>query len=128
MLLAIIAAVLAYRKANASGRSPWLWAFIGIAVYIGAQLLVGLGAGVILAIGVGAMGWPESAFTDYEFPINIVAIIGALAATWGLLKFRDRVPREESYVMPPPPPPTFSYGEPAAPSAERVDDLHGDNR
>lgn len=50
MLLAIIAAVLAYQKAKASGRNAWLWAFIGVAVYIGAQLLVGLGAGVILAL------------------------------------------------------------------------------
>ena len=108
MLLAIVAAVLAYQKARASGRKGWLWAFIGVAVFIGAQLLVGLGAAVILAIGVGVMGWPESAFTDYALPINIVAIIGALAATWGLLKFLDRIPEEEAYVSPPPPPPTFS--------------------
>jgi hypothetical protein len=121
MLLAIVAAVLAYQKAKASGRNAWLWAFIGVAVYIGAQLLVGLGAGVLLAIGVGLMGWPESAFTDYELPINIVAIVGALAATWGLLKFLDRIPQEEVPVMPPPPPPTFSYGEAATPPAERPD-------
>jgi hypothetical protein len=127
MLLAIVAAVLAYQKAKASGRNAWLWAFIGVAVYIGAQLLVGLGAGVILAIGVGFMGWPESAFTDYELPINIVAIIGALAATWGLLKFLDRIPQEEAYASPPPPPPTFAYEQPAS-QPERSDDLHRDNR
>lgn len=74
------------------------------------------------------MGWPESAFTDYEFPINIVAIVGALAATWGLLKFLDRIPQEEVAVMPPPPPPTFSHEQPASQPVERDDDLHGDNR
>ena len=126
MLLAIVAAVLAYQKAKASGRNAWLWAFIGVAVFIGAQLLVGLGAAVILAIGVGFMGWPESAFTDYELPINIVAAIGALAATWGLLKFLDRIPQEAAYASPPPPP-TFAY-EQTAPHPERSDDLHPDNR
>ena len=128
MLLAIIAAVLAYQKAKATGRNAWLWVFIGIGVYIGVQLLVGVAAGVLIAVGVAGMGWPESAFTDYELLINIVAIIFALAATWGMLKFLDRIPQEEAYAAPPPPPPTFSHEPSATPSAERSEDLHGDNR
>ncbi|MDI1242229.1 MAG: hypothetical protein PSX80_09950 [bacterium] len=120
MLLAIVAAVLAYQKAKASGRNPWLWAFIGVAVYIGVQLLIGVAAGMLILVGIAVLGWSESAFTAYELPINIVAIIGALAATWGLLKFLDRVPAEE-IAAPPPPPPTFSYQEPTAPHADRPD-------
>lgn len=121
MILAIIAAVLAYQKAKATGRSPWLWAFIGIAVYIGAQLLVGLAAGMVILVGIAGLGWPESAVADYELLINIVAIVFALAATWGLLKFLDRVP-QDAPMMPPPPPPTFGQDTPAAsPSTERAD-------
>ena len=59
MILAIVFAILAYQKAKASGRNGWLWVFIAIAVYIGVQLLAGLAIGVVLAIGVGLMGWPE---------------------------------------------------------------------
>ncbi|MEO5860281.1 MAG: hypothetical protein ABIR33_15195 [Pyrinomonadaceae bacterium] len=120
MLLAVIAAVLAYQKAKASGRNPWLWAFIGVGVYIGVQLLIGVAAGVLILIGIALFGWSESAFTAYELPINIVAIIGALAATWGLMKFLDRMPNEE-YAAPPPPPPTFSYEESDAPPTNRAD-------
>ena len=59
MILAIIFAVLAYQKAKASGRNAWLWVFIAIGVYIGVQLLPGVAIGVVLAIGVGLLGWPE---------------------------------------------------------------------
>lgn len=125
MLLAIIAAVLAYQKAKASGRNPWLWAFIGVAVYIGVQLLIGVAAGLLILVGVALFGWSESAFTSYEMVINIVAIIGALAATWVLLKYLDRLPPEEAYLSPPPPPPpSFGNQQPA----EGNVDLHGDNR
>lgn len=121
MLLAIVAAVLAYQKAKASGRNPWLWAFIGVAVYIGVQLLIGVAAGMVILMGVALFGWSETAFASYEIVINIVAIIGALAATWGLLKYLDRLPQEEAYALPPPPPPTFSREEPDEPSPVRND-------
>ena len=122
MILAIVFAILAYQKAKASGRSGWLWAFIALAVYIGVQLLAGLAIGVLLGIGVAVMGWPESVFTAYEIVINIVAIVGAIVASWLLLKYLDRVPDEQPMMMPPPPPPpTFSNEQGAAPYAERAD-------
>ena len=107
MILAIITAWLAYKRAKASGRNPWLWAFIGIAVYIGAQILMGVPIAIFLAIGIMLFGWPESAFTDYEIPLNIVGVIGAIFASWLLLKYLDRIPDEEIVETPPPPPPTF---------------------
>lgn len=108
MIFAIVAAVLAYQRAQASGRKGWVWAIAGLGVYIGVQLLVGMAAGMIIMVGVLAFRWSESTISDYELPINIVAIAAAFAATWGLLKFLDRPRREEVAAMPPPPPPTFS--------------------
>ena len=108
MIFAIVAAFLAYKKALSSGRKGWVWGLAGLAVYIDVQLLIGVAAGMIIMVGILALGWPESAISDYELPINIVAVAGAFAATWGLLKFLDRIPQEEAYAStPPPPPPTF---------------------
>jgi hypothetical protein len=128
MIFAIVAAFLAYNKAKASGRKGWVWALAGLAVYIGTQLLIGVAAGMIILVGMFALGWPESMLTAYELPINIIAIAGAFAATWGLLKFLDRVPREEYAGTPPPPPPTFAYEQPVSQPVERSGDLHRDNR
>ena len=121
MIFAIVAAVLAYQRAQASGRKGWVWAIAGLAVYIGVQLLIGVAAGMIIMVGILALDWPESAITDYELPINIVAIAFAFAATWGLLKFLDRMPREEVVMQPPPPPPTFSSEPAVTPPGDPAD-------
>ena len=108
MILAIITAVLAYRKAVENGRNGLLWAVAGVGVFIGAQLLVGLAIGVFLGFGVAFMDWPETVFEKYTLPINIVAIAAALLASWLLLKFLGRQPKQEIAYGSPPPPPDFS--------------------
>ncbi|HEX6278923.1 MAG TPA: hypothetical protein VFZ49_02800 [Pyrinomonadaceae bacterium] len=120
MILAIIFAVLAYQKAKASGRNAWLWVVIALALYIGVQLAAGIGIGIVLGIGVAVLEWPESVFTDYELPINIVAIILAIFVSWLMLKYLDRIPDEQP-MMPPPPPPTFSEPEAVVSPADRTD-------
>lgn len=107
MLLAIITAILAYRKAKETGRSPWPWAIAGAAVFIGTQLIVGLGVGIFLGLGVAFLGWSESVFDTADIPLRIVGVVLAFVASWGLLKFLDRRPVTETGVSGPPPPPTF---------------------
>ncbi len=92
MIFALITGWLAYKRAVAGGRNGVLWGAIGIGVYIGAQLLVGMGIGIVLGFGVALMEWPESVFDDFALPINIVAIIFAFFASWLLLRFLDKVP------------------------------------
>jgi hypothetical protein len=48
MLFALITAWLAYKRAQATGRSAILWAFVGAAVFITTQMLVSLGCGILL--------------------------------------------------------------------------------
>ena len=118
MILAIVFAVLAYQRAKASGRNGWLWAFLAIGVYVGVQLVIGLAVGFGLGVGVAAFGWPESVFTDYEIVINIVAIVFAVAASWLMLKYLDRMPEEAPIGMAPPPPPSFTSAEPPSDRAD----------
>ena len=110
MLLAIITAWLAYKKANENGRNGILWAVIGAAVFIGTQLVVAVGFGLFLGLGQGLWGWPDSMYEDYTWPITIVAIVASFGASWLLLKYLDRVPESDSFPEPPPPP---SFGDPA---------------
>lgn len=110
MLLAIITAWLAYKRAKEHGRNPFLWAFIGGATFIGTQLLVSLGFGIVLGIGVEVWGWSETVYDDFGIPITIAAIVSSFLASWVLLRWLDKAPREEKFTPPPPPPQDFSSG------------------
>ena len=111
MIFAIVAAVLAYRRANENGRNGLLWAFIAAGVFVGTQVGISVGAGILLGFGAGIFGWPEEIFDDPRFvwPITGVAIAVSILATWLILRYLDRpavpdVPTD----LPPPPPPTFN--------------------
>ncbi|HEV8593457.1 MAG TPA: hypothetical protein VGQ55_15235, partial [Pyrinomonadaceae bacterium] len=75
MILAIITAWLAYKKANESGRNGILWAIAGVGVFIGTQFIVQLGLGVLLGVGMLAFGWSERLIDNYTWPITIASII-----------------------------------------------------
>lgn len=112
MIFAILTAILAYRRANEAGRSGALWAVLGIVAFIGSQLAFGLAIGVIMASGIAVFGWSESIFDRSEWPLNILGIVVAFAASYIVIHFAGRVPPEAPMVLQPPPPPTF----PGAPS------------
>ena len=56
MILFILAAYLAYKKAKSTGRNGFLWALITAGIFIGTQFFVALGIGLSLAIGVEIFG------------------------------------------------------------------------
>jgi len=106
MLFAIICAVLAYRKANDTGRNGILWAIIAAATFIGTQIVVGLVVGLALGLFLGLSGGTEADFDKYQIIITILAIVLSFGTTWLVLKYLDRVPPE--YTTPPPPPGNFN--------------------
>lgn len=108
MILAIITAWLAYKRAKETGRNGWLWALIGALVFIGTQLTVGLGIGVFLGLGIEVMDWPESVLDDYGWAGNLIAIAASCLASWLLLRYLGKRPPIDSFTPPPPPP---SFGE-----------------
>ncbi len=106
MIFAIISAWLAYKKAKDTNRNAILWAFIAAATYIGTQLVVQFGFGIMLGLGIQFLGWSETILDTYTIPITILAIIVSFGSTWLVLRYLDKLPDDESFV-PPPPPPTF---------------------
>ncbi|HEX6125025.1 MAG TPA: hypothetical protein VFZ23_06575 [Pyrinomonadaceae bacterium] len=109
MIFAIVAAILAYKKASQNGRNGWLWALAAAGVFIGAQLVVSTGAGFMMGIGVALFGWSESIFDDtlYVGPITVVAVGASILATWLLLRHLDKPIAEPDNSFEPPPPPSF---------------------
>ena len=106
MIFALVSAWLAYKKAQAANRNAILWAFIAAATYIGTQLVVQFGFGILVGLGIQFFGWSETIFDTYTIPITILAIIVSFGSTWLVLRYLDKLPADESFV-PPPPPPTF---------------------
>ena len=109
MILIILAIWFGYKKARDSGRNPWLWAVIAGGVFLGTQLLVGFGFGVLILIGQQMWGWDDRAFENYALLANIPAIILSIVALWLVFRFLDRQPNIE--INDAPPPPTFSGQE-----------------
>lgn len=107
MLLAIIAAVLAYRKAKETGRNAIPWAIAGAAVFIGTQFLVSFAIGMFLGIGQLLWGWSDAIYDTIELPGTIVAIAASFFTSWLLLRYLDKNPEDAAFDSPPPPPPTF---------------------
>lgn len=107
MILALITAWLAYKKATENGRNGILWAIIGAGVFIGTQLLVSVAIGVFLGTGVGLWGWSETVYETYSILITIAALIASFFTSWLLLKFLDKNPEIKNTYTPPPSPPRF---------------------
>lgn len=105
MILFIIAAFMAYKKASLTGRSGILWAFITAAVYIGTQLILALGIGLFLGIGVELFGWSETIYEDWNLLVTALCIVASFGAVWLIFRYLDKAPPEEIFVSPPPPPP-----------------------
>jgi hypothetical protein len=105
MILAIITAWLAYKRAKEHGRNAILWAIAGAATFIGTQLAVSFGIGTLFGLGITFFGWSEKVLDDYVALVTIVAIIASFITSWLLLRYLDKAPAEEGNFMPPPPPP-----------------------
>jgi hypothetical protein len=110
MIIAILAFYFGYKKGKESGRSGVLWALICGFAFLGTQLAVGLGVGIVIALGAGLWGWSETLYDDMALPINLVAIVLSIAVLLLILRYLGRVP-DEPTVDAPPPPPVFGPNE-----------------
>lgn len=104
MILAIIFAVMAYKKANAIGRSGIGWAAIAAGTFIGTQLVVSLGLGIAVGLFMGIDNLETGDTKLAEIGITIFAIVVSIVAGWMVLRYLDRIPLQDGYNAPPPPP------------------------
>lgn len=104
MLLAILAFWWGYKKAKASGRNAALWSVICGGTFIGIQLVIGFGIGILLGIGIQLWGWNEKLLSDYSILISVASWIPAIVTLLLIFRYLDRVPDEPVFVAPPPPP------------------------
>lgn len=111
MILAILAIIWGYRKANASGRNGFLWAAICGGAFIGTQVFVSFAAGAFIGTGVALWGWDEKMYDDYSIGISLGAIVASVVVLLGLFRFLDKPVAEESFADVPPPPPTFDQND-----------------
>lgn len=107
MILIILAIWFGYKKGRDSGRNPWLWAAIAGGVFLGTQIVVGIGFGILIAIGQEIRGWSDETFDKYALFANIPALMLSIVALWLVFRYLDRAPSGEPINTPPPPPPTF---------------------
>lgn len=109
MILVIIMASPAYKRAKANGRNGLLWSLIATGVFLGAQIIIGLGTVMLLGFGTLAWGWSETIFEDYIVLINVIGIVASFLACWPVLRYIDKPVSEEPFIAaPPPPPPNFA--------------------
>jgi len=104
MILFILAAYLAYKKAKSTGRNGFLWALITAGVFIGTQFFAALAIGLFLAVGVEIFGWSEAVYDDFNFLITAVSIVASFGSIWLVFRYLDKIPGEDTFTTPPPPP------------------------
>lgn len=107
MILVIIAAIMAYRKAVATERNGWKWAAITSGAFIGTQLIIQLTGGIFLGIGIEFFDWHPSVLETYGLLITIISVVLSFIVMWLILRYLDKVPEEQIFT-PPPPPPNFN--------------------
>ena len=110
MLLAILAFWWGYKKGRDSGRNAIVWSVICGATFIGIQLMIGLGVGILIGVGTQFWGWSETILDKYSILISIVSFIPAIVTLLLIFRYLDRIP-DEPVVSAPPPPPTFDNND-----------------
>jgi hypothetical protein len=88
------------RLAREHNQSPWRWSLIGIAAWVGGELVVVVILGVFYEAGVRLWGWPEREPALFTLLLYVSAIAAALGSV--VLARRVLTSRKE---FPPPPPP-----------------------
>ena len=102
--LAILAIWFGYKKARATGRSGILWGLLCGGIFIGIQLLAGIGIVIGMVLGIEHLGWNTSILTDHDMAVSIGAVVPGIVALWLLFRYLDRVPDVPSTAAPPAPP------------------------
>jgi hypothetical protein len=92
--------------ARERNRSAVAWSLIGIASWLGSELIVVLGLGSLYGVGIAFWGWPEeipAGFRILVYVLGLAAAIGGFTIARRILSGK----RSEDFFPEPPPPPRF---------------------
>jgi hypothetical protein len=98
--------------ARERSRSAVAWSLLGIAGWIGAELVVGIGFGIAYELGVLSLGWQPEMPVGFRF-LSYIAALGAAIGGFTIVRYvllKKSAPFSESHpslLTPPPPPPQF---------------------
>ncbi|MDT7602215.1 MAG: hypothetical protein QOF61_212 [Acidobacteriota bacterium] len=100
------------RLARERNRSAVVWSLFGIAAWIGAELSVAFGFGIVYALGTTFWGWePEmpAGLRLLSYVVALAAALGGVTLARHILYTKSAYPSEShpSFLTPPPPPPEF---------------------
>lgn len=88
------------RLARERNRSAWKWSLIGIAAWIGAELVVAVGLGIFYGVGMALWGWPEKEPAIF----TLLLYVAALCAAIGSVTLVRHILSNQKEFPPPPPP------------------------
>ncbi|HMH41889.1 MAG TPA: hypothetical protein VK557_00275 [Pyrinomonadaceae bacterium] len=92
------------RLARERGRSALGWSLLGIGAWVGAELVVLLGAGFLYGIGEAIFGWPMPIPTGFKALAYVLSLVAALLSATLISRILMRTPTEKHFPVPPPPP------------------------
>lgn len=92
------------RLARERNRSAILWSLLGIAVWVGAEIVVMFAIGLLYEVGMMVFDWPEPMSPGVKLIAYIVALLAALGSVTVVSRILGRMPTEHSFAVPPPPP------------------------
>jgi hypothetical protein len=94
------------RVAREQNRSALAWSLIGIATWIGAEMVVVFTLTVIYQIGVEMGDWTDPEPAGLRFVTYLMGLVAAVLAVTALTRFLES--KRPIRYQPPPPPPVFS--------------------
>ena len=92
--------------ARERNRSPLAWSLIGIASWLGSELVVALGLGSMYGVGMVLWGWPEEIPAGFRLFVYVAALAAAIGGLTIARRILSAKPRDD-FFPPPPPPPRF---------------------
>jgi protein-S-isoprenylcysteine O-methyltransferase Ste14 len=96
------------RLARERNRSALAWSLLGIAAWIGAELVVVFTFTFVYQMGVLTAGWTDPEPAGLRFLTYLLALAAALAAVTMASRFLGSRSATPQSLPAPPPPPTFS--------------------
>ncbi len=101
----------AYKAANEYGRNAPLWAGLVFCVGFGFQivvpLLIGIIAGLVLAMGGADAAEIQTVLNSYGLILTLFVMVASIVGMYLILRYLGTVPEDDDDIPTPPPPSDF---------------------